>query len=221
LKRSWAKVESAAKTNRCLIITAGPMGPYKPLKRLPHAEDFIVCADGGLIHARKLGLKADVLIGDLDSLDSLPDEGMEVLRFKKEKDETDTILAIDYALEKGYRDFLILGGMRGRLDHTFANFSALLHLHRRGGTGYFADAQNEARMLISGEMRLRRREGFYISIFPFGGEALGVTARGLKYPLENAGLDCGFPLGVSNEFAAEEAVISVEKGNLLIILSKE
>jgi thiamine pyrophosphokinase len=206
---------------RCVIITAGPMGQYEPLKPLLRPDDCIVCADGGLIHARNLGLAPAIVIGDFDSADISDAEDIEVLQYKKEKNETDTILAIDYGLGKGYRDFLILGGLRGRLDHTVANFSALMHLHRHGAAGYIADAQNEAYMLISGEMRLTRRAGYYISVFPFEGEALGVTSTGLKYPLENTRLDCGFPLGVSNEFAADEAVISVKKGAVLIILSKE
>ena len=70
-------------------------------------------------------------------------------------------------------------------------------------------------------MRLPQRKGCYVSVFPFEGMAVGVTEKGLKYPLNDATLDCSFPLGVSNEFTAEEAVISVKSGSLLIILSKE
>ena len=206
--------------NRCVIITAGPMGPYEPLKELFAPDDFIICADGGLIHAEKLGLNADVLVGDLDSLGE-PPQNIELYRFKKEKDETDTILAIDCALEKGFRNFLILGGLRGRLDHTVANFSALYYLYRHGGEGILTDADNEVRLLLPGELHLKRREGCYVSVFPFEGVSEGVTEKGLHYTLDNATLDCGFPLGVSNQFSADEAVISVKKGTLLIILSKE
>jgi thiamine pyrophosphokinase len=207
--------------NRCVIITAGPMGDYEPLKPLLRPDDTIICADGGLIHAKTLGVTPSVAIGDFDSAPAPAQGDIDVLRFKCEKDETDTILAIDYALGQGYRDFLILGGLRGRLDHTVANFSALMHLYTHGGTGLITDAANEVRLLLGGEMRLPRREGFYVSVFPFEGEATGVTERGLKYPLTDARLDCTFPLGVSNQFSADEAVISVKSGTLLIILSKE
>jgi thiamine pyrophosphokinase len=206
---------------RCLIVTAGPMGPYEPLKQLVRENDFIVCADGGLLHARNLGLRADAVVGDFDSLKTPVEEGIRVLRYKSEKAETDTILAIDLAIAEGCNDFLILGGLRGRLDHTFANLSALLYLHSRGFTGHIADADNEAYILLPGEMRLRRREGWYVSVFPFGGEALGVTERGMKYSLEDAKMDCAYPNGVSNEFKDDEAVIFLKNGTLLIILSKE
>lgn len=213
-------IVNSDKLNRCVIITAGPIGPLKPLKELLRPDDFIVCADGGLTNARKLGARADVLIGDMDSLPVMQHKAIETLLYQKEKNETDTILAIEMALERGYRRFLILGGLRGRLDHTVANLSALCYIYRHGGEGHIADANNEVYLLPSGEIRIPRHKGYYVSVFPFEGISEGVTEIGLKYPLENAVLDCGFPLGVSNEFTEEEAVISVKKGTLIIILSK-
>jgi thiamine pyrophosphokinase len=206
---------------RCIIIISGPLGEAEPLKKLIRTDDYIICVDGGYEHATALCAAPDIVIGDLDSLKSELPPSLPVLRFKKEKDETDTILAIDYALAQGYREMVLIGGLKGRLDHTYANFSALLHLHLGGGRGYFADADNEVYILIEGEIRLSRREGYYLSVFPFGQEALGVSERGVKYTLNGARLENSSPLGVSNEFTSEEAVISVEKGPILIILSKE
>ena len=125
--------EPAGPMPRCVIVTSGPFGPYNPVKPLLRPDDFIVCADGGLVHARNLGLTPSVAVGDFDSTRQPPAGEMEIFRYQKEKDETDTILAIDYGLRQGFRDFLILGGLRGRLDHTVANFSALMHLYRRNG----------------------------------------------------------------------------------------
>jgi thiamine pyrophosphokinase len=206
---------------RCIIIISGPLGEAEPLKKLIRTDDYIICVDGGYEHATALCAVPDIVIGDFDSLKSELPPSLPVLRFKKEKDETDTILAIDYALAQGYREMVLIGGLKGRLDHTYANFSALLHLHLGGGRGYFADADNEVYILIEGEIRLSRREGYYLSVFPFGQEALGVSERGVKYTLNGARLENSSPLCVSNEFTSEEAVISVEKGPILIILSKE
>jgi thiamine pyrophosphokinase len=205
--------------SRCVIITAGPLGECPLLRPLLSGSDFIVCADGSADNARALGAQPQAAVGDFDSAPA--PEGVEVLRYKSEKDQTDTILAIDYGLSRGFRNFLILGGLSGRLDHTVANFSALMYIYRHGAEGYITDGDNEVRLLLPGKMRLARREGFHVSVFPFGGQAGGVTERGLKYAADGAVLDCGYPIGVSNEFAAPEAEISLTSGALLIILSRE
>ena len=205
-----------------MIVLSGPMGDYARVRGLFRPDDFVICADGGLVHARALGLTVRMLVGDLDSLGTPPPDGVPVLRFPPEKDDTDTLLAIDWALAQGRRDFLLVGGLRGRLDHTVANFSALLHLCRAGAQGFIADGDNEAHMLLKGTMRFPRREGWYISAFPFDREACGVTERGLKYPLEEAVLRNDRVLGVSNEFTdAPAAEITVRQGPLLLILSKK
>lgn len=207
---------------RCVIVLAGPMADAQAVRPLVRPDDFVICADGGLDRARSLGLVPRLLVGDLDSLAGTPPEGLPLLRYRPEKDETDTELAIDWALDKGYRDFLLLGGLGGRLDHTVANFSALLHLCRSGAAGFFADGGSEARMLLAGSLRLPRRDGWYVSIFPFEGAAEGVTERGLKYSLTDARLSGDRALGVSNEFTdAPEGVISVKRGPLLVLLSKK
>ena len=95
-----------------------------------------------------------------------------------------------------------------------------MHLYSRGAAGYIRDADNEVHLLTGGEAVIPRREGWYISIFPFAGATDGITLQGLKYPLHDARLDCTRPMGVSNEFTADNAVISIKNGPLLIILSK-
>ncbi len=206
---------------RCVIITAGPMGDYAPVKRLIDAQnDFVICVDGGTRHLCGLNVKPDIVIGDLDSAGELPAD-VEVLKFKAEKDETDTLLAVMYGLKLGFRDFLILGGLKGRLDHTFANLETLLYLTRHGGTGCFVDSDNEAYLVENGGVSFKKRAGCYISVFSFDGDALGVTEKGLKYKLEDAVMRTDFPNGVSNEFLEDECFISVKKGALLIILSRE
>lgn len=209
------------KIKRCVIVTAGPMGDYQPLRGLINSDkDYIICVDGGARHLKGLCVTPNIVIGDLDSADILPD-GVKVLKFKSEKDETDTMLAVMHGLEQGCREFLLLGGLKGRLDHTFANLCTLQYITRHGATGRFVDADNEGYFVENGEIRFLPRKGTYISVFPFGGNAQGVTETGFKYGLDNAELTTDFPNGVSNEFLQGEGVISVKKGALLIILSRE
>lgn len=206
---------------RCVVVTAGPMGDCAPLIPLiDRKNDFVICVDGGAGHLEDLRLRPDLIIGDLDSAGSLP-QGVEVEKFKAEKDETDTMLAVMYALRRGVRDFLLLGGLKGRLDHTYANLSTLQYISRHGARGRFVDADNEAYFVENGTLSFEKREGYYISVFPFGGEARGVAETGFKYGLDGATLRSDFPNGVSNEFLEKTGVISVKNGSLLIILSRE
>ena len=198
------------------------MGEYGPVRERIgfRPDDYIICVDAGVGHAAGLGVTPALIVGDLDSVGALP-PGIQVLKFHKEKDETDTILAIQYGLRAGMTDFVIAGGLSGRLDHTLANLSALLYLDRHGGRGVIIDEQNEAFLLPGGKITVPRRDGFYLSVFPFGADARGVRERKTKYTLTDATLCLDFPLGVSNEFSGPFAEISVEKGPLLIILSKD
>lgn len=212
--------QGLTRPGRCVIVTAGPMGEYGPLRGLLRPGDSFYCADGGVRHLRGLGAEPSLLIGDFDSAHELP-QGVETLRFPSEKDETDTMLAAMEGLSRGFREFLLLGGLRGRLDHTLANLGVLLYLTRHGAQARMADADNEALCVENGELRVPARKGWYISAFPIGGDAHGVTERGMKYSLDEATLRAEFPNGVSNEFLEGDAIIRVERGALLIVLSRE
>lgn len=196
------------------------MGDYEKLKSRIEPDDYVICADGGTDHLKGLGLTPDLIVGDLDSAQKLPD-GIEVQRFKSEKDETDTMLAVMHALDRGFREIILLGGLKGRLDHTYANLSCLQYIQRHGARGCFLDSDNEAYFVENGSITLSPRKGYYISVFPFGGSAVGVTEKGFKYSLDNAVMTTDFPNGVSNEFLNGTGEISVKSGALLIILSKK
>lgn len=205
---------------RCVILAAGPVKDYGAVRAQLVADDFVICADGGLRHLSPLGLTPRLVVGDFDSYDGPLPMGVEQLRFPHRKDDTDTMLAVRTALRRGFTRFLIVGGMGGRLDHTAANIAVLLYIARQGGEGVLFGEDNEVRVLLPGEMRLRRREGWYVSVFPLGESAGGVTERGMQYSLTDATLTADNPIGVSNEFRGDEAVIRVCSGALLIILSK-
>jgi len=208
------------KMNKCLIIAAAPIKDYKPLTEYLSNIDYIICADGGYKHAGRLHLKPDVIIGDLDSIGEIPKD-IEVLRFNAEKDETDTLLAVKLGIEKGCKDFIIIGGLGGRLDHTYANFSTLLYIIRNGCTGFIADSDCEVHIIENGEISFKNRKDYYISVFPFGTETVFVTEIGLKYALNRHLVRSDNCIGVSNEFKDEFATIIAEEGSIIIILSKK
>ena len=208
--------------SRCVILSAGPVEDSERLRPLLKTDDWFIAADGGGRLAAALGVKPAVLVADFDS-SAPPDTGgdTEIVRLPMEKDWTDTQAAAMLALDRGYRDFLLLGCTGGRLDHTLANIAVLLYLLRRGADALMADERNFLRLYGPGRYRVERRAGYQLSLFPYGGEVEGITVKNVRYPLEKARLTPDNSLGVSNEFLENPAEISFDKGVLMVFLSKD
>ena len=111
----------------------------------------------------------------------------------------------------------VLGGIGGRFYHTMANLPTLFYLAPSGVKGFLGDGATEGTVLLSGTYEFAKREDVYVSLFTAEKETGGVTLRGLKYPLTDATLTNAFPVGVSNEFVDEKAMISFKKGSLYLM----
>lgn len=182
----------------------------------PGDNDLVIAADGGYSTLMEKGMRCDLLIGDMDSIREAP-RGANLIRHPVEKDETDTYLAYLEGWRRGYRKFEIYGGTGGRSDHTFANYCLLLNIKNNGGDARLYSDTEVAYLIQNGGMRVTGRPQSRISVFAFGGEAIGVNIEGLYYELSGGKLTTDFPLGVSNSFVTDEAHISVARGTLLII----
>ncbi|GHV07241.1 thiamine pyrophosphokinase [Clostridia bacterium] len=179
--------------------------------------DLTVAADGGLRHLARLGVTPDLLVGDFDSLDALP-SGVETLRFPVEKDDTDMCLAAKEGLRRGYRVFKLYGGMGGeRISHTLANIALLAWLCEQSAVGTLIDADTEITAVRDGEISLNG-EG-HVSIFAHGGNAQGVSVKGMKYNASGITLEPNVPLGVSNTLRGN-GLVSVERGTLIVVHEK-
>lgn len=185
--------------------------------------DLILCADSAYLTAQTEHITPHIVIGDFDHGQNVhPEMSVEnIVTVPCEKDDTDTMLCVKYAMEQGADDITILGGIGGRLDHTFANLQTLAFCKSHGIRAHLLAEHDEA-FLLSESIRLpKRKEAWYLSVFAYDGACHGVTIKGTKYEVENADLDANFPLGVSNEITADFAEINVKEGRLLIILSKK
>ena len=200
----------------CVIFcAAGFDGLAAPLKK----DDYIIAADGGLAHTRRLEIQPDEILGDFDSLGYVPEDSRV---FPVEKDDTDAMLAARRGLELKYREFLFYGSLDGpRLDHTVANFQTLQFLADRGAAGYLVGKDYLVTVVKNGSLSFPAGAEGTVSVFCMGPDAVGVTLEGLYYPLENGTLTAGFPLGVSNHFTGKEARIRVEKGSLLVLWDRK
>lgn len=201
---------------RAVIFSGGEIGDGTSYRR--QKGDYIICADGGYGHCAAFGITPDILIGDFDSLTDYSCKN--IIRCKKEKDETDTYLAVRLALEKGYGEIVIYGALGGRADHSLANIY-LLKMILDGGTDGLIDSGKNKIFLINKSVTIRRGDFKYISVFPVFGPVSGVTLRGVKYPLENYEMAADDTIGISNEIVDSCGEITLEKGYLLIIMSSD
>lgn len=177
---------------------------------------LVIAADAGFLRLRSLGVEPDIIIGDFDSVQTIP-AGPNVIILPREKDDTDTAAAVRYGLERGCRDFHIWGGTGGaRADHTAANIQLLAFLSQRGAQGRLYGSGEVITAITDGTLKITGERGSYVSVFSHSDISSGVTLTGLRYKLDRATLTNSFPLGVSNEFVGGEAVITVEKGTLII-----
>ena len=213
------------KNGKCILIGAGDL----TVGQIPRSnEDFVIVVDGGLDYCEFLGIEPDLILGDFDSVTDGERQALEsietqcpekVIRLKPEKDDTDMLYAIKYALERGYREFRIYAATGGRFDHTLANIQCLLYLKNHDAVGYLMDGNGMILALQNESVAFRENMEGYVSLFSLGKKAEGVTIKGLKYELENATITNDFPIGISNEFIGKKAEVSVENGELVCMIS--
>ena len=198
----------------CYIFGAGN---YYGLSRRPAPGDTVIAADGGWRVCREEGIVPDLLLGDFDSLHTVPDFA-HIRRVPVEKDDTDMMLAIKEGLARGETEFHLYGGMGGRTDHTIANLQGLLYLAERGAQGWLYGDRERFTAIRNGEIDLPAREKGIVSVFCMGADAQGVTIEGGQYTVHDAVLTASFPLGVSNHFVGNPVRVAVTRGSLRIAL---
>lgn len=203
---------------RCVILCAGEITPQDIRLAAISPADFVIAADAGWLHAKRHGIRPDLILGDFDSSPDPGDPGVPVERFPVRKDDTDSLLALRRGLARGCRSFVLLGALGGAADHTLANLQALAFLADHGARGQLVGQGTWATLLRSQAITLPKQEG-YLSVFAVGGPCRGVTLRGTAYPLEQGSLSPNFPLGVSNRITAETATVAVEEGDLLVMVT--
>jgi thiamine pyrophosphokinase len=200
-----------------VIIAAAPITKTEYEK---HNGDLVIAADRGYAWASDNSIECDLVIGDFDSLGSVPSHDF-LERLPTEKDDTDTAYAIKRALALGVKRIFILGGLGGRLDHTLANIQMLTYIARQGAVGFLVNGDEVLFVLKNQSALLHASKKTPMSVFSLSENSFGVSEKGLKYTLDGAVLESGFPLGVSNEAAGECAEVSVKEGELLVCVNAD
>lgn len=201
---------------RCVIVGGADIGNYGFIREKLRADDYVVFCDSGLKHMDGLGAEPGLIVGDFDSHEN-PELPVETIVLPCEKDDTDTVFAVREALRRGFDDFLLIGVVGARLDHSLANVSLLLYLDSMGKTARIIDDWSEME-IVSGKSVTVSGEYSYFSLMNISGCARGISVTGAKYPLSDGEISCEYQYGVSNEvLPGEKAVISLREGRLLLI----
>ena len=203
-----------------VIFAAGELGCKVMAEEIRSRADIIIAADRGLEHLREAGITPDIIVGDFDSYTGvLPECGAEIHRSVPEKDDTDTILAVRIALERGCTEIDLWGALGGRTDHTIANIQTLRFAREHGCRMRICGGEQ---LMIQGAeggtVTYPRRSG-YFSVFALTDTAELEYMRGVKYPLEGYTMTAGVPIGVSNEITAETAELRLSSGLVLIVMT--
>ena len=205
--------------DRTVLVFAG--GEMAELSEPLVEADYVIAADSGLDHATRLGLRVDLLVGDLDSVsaESLATaraDGVEIEQHPEDKDATDLELALGAAVRHGAGRVVVVGGGGGRMDHLLANAMLI-------ASPAWADVDLEwlvdsARLLaIRSGAEIQGRPGDILTLLAIGEPADGVSTTGLEYELTDDVLLASSTRGVSNVFLSETATVRVRNGIVLAI----
>lgn len=206
---------------KCLIILNGEQIKKIDINKIIKEADYVICADGGARWAHEAGIKVDAIIGDLDSvgdeiIKKYENSDTQIIKAPTEKDETDGVLAIDYALLRGADSVTILGATGGRLDHQYGNIMLLKRLQNKKCKGRMI-LDNGYVIMSNKNIEISCSIGDTISIVPFDGELVIDSAQGLKYTIDKGTyFSYGYPIGLSNIAVTDKVKIDITGGSALI-----
>ena len=205
------------------VVSGGDLGDPAFLREqaATAAPAAVICADGGARHLDAAGIIPVLIVGDMDSLDAQRQayyeaRGCRIVRHPRRKYETDTELALHEAFRMEPAEVWIWGALGHRVDHALANISLLVQGKQKGIEVKLIDEWCEV-FLIDRRTVLDGEAGQTVSLFPFAGQAAGVTLTGFEFPLTKAVMEIGRPYGVSNRLMAEQGIIEVDSGRLLAV----
>ena len=203
--------------DRCVIIGGADIGNYERIKQYVKQDDFFIYCDSGLKHMEKLNAKPNLIVGDFDSHHN-PNLPIETIVLPCEKDDTDTVFAVKTAISRGFANFILIGVVGGRLDHTLGNISILLMLNSLGKKAIMIDDFSET-TIVSDKTEVTDECKFF-SLLNISGTAKGINIKDAKYNVENAEITCEYPYGISNEpLAGKVATITIKEGRMLLVKS--
>lgn len=210
---------------KVVIISGGQPPSFDVIKKELIDSSFLICADSGANCLFKYKIVPHYLLGDFDSinpevLEFFLDKDCKTYRYPKEKDFTDTEIALNKAIELGAEEVVFLGCTGSRLDHTFGNIGLLLKCIKLKIKAFLID-DNNIIFMTNESVVLEGEKGKTFSLLAYGSDVKALTLKGVKYELKDYELKVGDPLTLSNEFIMDKAEVNFDAGNLLVLYSKD
>ena len=197
-----------------VLIVSG--GEYAPVSHL--SWDFVIACDRGYLHAQKMGIRPDLILGDFDSA-PVPDGTVPVDRYPDHKDDTDTMLAERKALSLNCTEIIIACAFGGRLDHTYANIQAGAYAAENGPAVRLCGTDTEAWIFRGRTLHFCRRTGYSFSVFSVT-DSCSVTISGAEYECSGLLIRNTFPVGISNEWVSDRITVTAEDGIAMVMESR-
>ena len=210
---------------RTIIFANGDLPDIEKARAILQNDDYIICADGGTRHASSLDLKPALVIGDMDSAESvhlqkLQADDVPIELYPRDKNETDLELAINKAIELKPKEIVIVAALGGRMDQTIANIALLADV-RLATFDIRLDDGVEEIFCCRDQVQVKGRSGDIVSLIPWGGEVAGIQTENLKWQLNNETLYLEKTRGISNEMTGDVASIKISTGLLLIVHTRK
>lgn len=206
---------------KAFIFCGGEVFPQY-IKETRESGDLVIAADSGYKNARALDFPIDILVGDFDSLGDIPEGVGEVVRLPQEKDVTDAQYAVELAIKQGAGELVIIASTSGRFDHAVSLMAILEDLNARKIRAYIVNGQNRINFIRnSGHIVIRDPNFKYFSLIAADEKVKGVSVEGAKYPLKDRTITRRSQFAVSNEIVKNAALITVKKGGVYIIESRD
>lgn len=210
---------------KAVIISGGK----EPSKNLLYSElkdaNFIIGADKGCEVLYKYDITPDCILGDFDSanmdiIDSIEAKSCKKIKFKREKDYTDTEIAYNLAVEKGADEIILLGATGTRYDHSLSNLGLMLRGLKKSINVKVIDDNNFI-FLTDKPTTLKGSIGDTISFHAYCDEVKNFTIRSSKYDLTNYNLKLGDSITTSNEFLDKDITITFDSGIIMVLYTKD
>ena len=200
----------------CAIISGGQEDILPDIS----AADYIIACDRGCAYAEKAGIRPDLLVGDFDSYTGPLPKDIPVLDLPVEKDDTDTMAAVRWAVSEGFSSIRLYCALGGRLDHLLGNVQALSFACAHGVKAELLGDAAQMLLLSNSSVTIPPMPGYSLSVLALTDEVKNVSISGVKYPLHGKTVTNIFPIGISNEWEGT-AKISCGDGILLVIHAKK
>lgn len=209
------------KFRKAVIISNGKVRKKEFFVKLIKKNDYVIAANGGSKHARTFDLIPNVIVGDLDSISKedyeyFLEKGCKFKQYPTNKDKTDVHLAVDYAIEQGFEEILLLCVFGSRIDHILANIFLMMKITEVGVNVQIIDEFGQI-MCVNKSGKIKGKIGEVVSLIPLTPIVSGVRLDGLRFKPKNGKLKMTDTLGISNIFTKKTAKIKIKTGKLLVI----